>query len=165
MTVIAYKDGHIACDSCWSDDGLLFSSATKIIRLPHDKLYGASGDSDDRALLDLVRGASTPHELPSRQQLEELNTDMSALVIFYNKHIIYRGIPRVFILDCVKNSDKYEPSGVTEVNLPFTAIGSGRQIAIGAMAAGASAVAAVHLACDWNVYCRPPVHSLKAFEV
>jgi hypothetical protein len=158
VTIIAYRNGTIACDSCWNDDGLVFSSATKIIRLPYGKLYGASGDCDDRMLLDLLRPVQVPAELPTKKQLEELDIDVSALLVF--KPPIC-GPLRVFVIDCYHLGKAEESSGITEVHAPFCAVGSGRKTALGAMAHGASAAEAVQVACDLDIYCRPPIHVLK----
>lgn len=45
----------------------------------------------------------------------------------------------------------------SRVKAPFYAIGSGRGVAMGAMAAGASAEEAVHIACRYSVLTGPPV--------
>ena len=61
MTVIAYRDGMMAADSCWSDNhendscsGLIFSHAPKLRRLSSGALYGGAGASDDRELVALL---------------------------------------------------------------------------------------------------------------
>ena len=50
--------------------------------------------------------------------------------------------------------DDLEPVEIAE---GFTAVGSGAQLAIGAMAAGASPERALHIACEWNIHTGPPV--------
>lgn len=155
MTVITYRDGTLACDSCWNDDGLITSSATKITRLPYGKLYGAAGDCDDRGLLELLRPVQVPAELPTRRTLEELRSDISALLIFCEPQL------RVFVVDCCPPGKADEVSGIYEVRGPFIAVGSGRDVAMGAMAYGAGAVEAAHAACEHDVNCRPPIHCLK----
>ena len=47
------------------------------------------------------------------------------------------------------------------VNLPYFAIGSGRQYAMGALAQGASAEQAVEIACKFDPYSKSPVELLK----
>ncbi len=47
------------------------------------------------------------------------------------------------------------------VTAPFVAIGSGRDIAMGAMAAGATAMEAAEIACEFSVGCGGPVHVLR----
>ena len=46
------------------------------------------------------------------------------------------------------------------VNAPFYAIGSGPEYALGAMETGADAVAAVRIACKYDVYSEPPIMTL-----
>ena len=50
--------------------------------------------------------------------------------------------------------DRLEPIGIVE---DFWAIGQGSDVALGAMAAGASPERAVEIACELNIYTGPPV--------
>ncbi len=50
--------------------------------------------------------------------------------------------------------ERLEPIGIVE---DFWAIGQGSEIALGAMAAGASPERAVEIACELNIYTGPPV--------
>ncbi len=50
--------------------------------------------------------------------------------------------------------NRLEPIGIVEA---FYAIGQGSEIALGAMAAGASPDRAVEIACELNIYTGPPV--------
>lgn len=53
---------------------------------------------------------------------------------------------------------KQGEAGVCRVTMPFTAIGSGKQYAMGAMAQGAPALIAVAVACKFDLYSREPIH-------
>lgn len=153
MTVIAFRDGVMAGDRCWSDEQLVVSSARKV-RMLSGKLYGGAGDSDDRALVELLMPVQVPAELPTRAQLIALNTDVSALLVFRDNRYMDG---RVFVIE----AGKPDETGIYEVRLPFIAIGSGREVAMGAMAAGADAKRAAEIACDLVTSCRLPVDTLS----
>ena len=56
---------------------------------------------------------------------------------------------------------------MVEVNLedhPYYAIGSGSDVALGALATGASAKRAVEIACEYNVYTGLPVQTMTCPE-
>jgi hypothetical protein len=154
VTVIAYRDGVMAGDRCWSDEQLVVSSACKLRRLS-GKLYGGAGDSDDRALVDLLTPVQVPSELPTRAQLVALNVDALALLVFPPGFMSTAN--RVFVIEAGKPED----CGVYEVRMPFTAIGSGREVAMGAMAAGADAKRAAEIACELVTSCRLPIDTLE----
>ncbi len=150
MTVIAYKDGVMACDSCWSDNGLVANSANKIVRLSSGGLLGEAGDSDTRdiiALLDKVKKAA---QLPPREAISKLGIDYAALLV----------LPDASLWHVYADIEKKD-YGLFPVRLPFAAVGCGKQLAIGAMAAGASAVQAASIACQWDTMCRPPIHQAR----
>jgi hypothetical protein len=156
VTVIAFRDGIMAGDRCWNDDQLIVSSARKL-RMLSGKLYGASGDGDDRALVELLMPVQVPSELPTRAQLASLQIDVSALLVFAPRFPGDTYFPRIFVIEAGKPDD----TGIYEVRLPYIAIGSGREVAMGAMAAGADAERAAHIACELVTSCRPPVDTLR----
>lgn len=147
MTTIAYKAGILACDSAWSDDFKMVAWQNKIRRFDTGVLYGSAGAGDDRALLNLLHGIADPNFLPSYDDLAEIKADISALMVFPDG--------RVFLV----NTGEQDP-GVMEMSTPC-AIGSGRQFAVGAMEAGATAIKAVEIACNRDCGSRGPIHSLK----
>lgn len=158
MTVIAYRDGIIAGDSCWSDGadgsyaGLITNMQNKLCRLPGGAIYGGAGATDDRALLRLLHGVTDPRGLPDASTLSgDVYDQLTALVILPDRSVwLLNGGP--------------SGNGVEPVSTRFTAIGCGGPIAVGAMARGASAEQAVRIACQWNVYCRPPTHTINLKE-
>lgn len=148
MTVITYRAGIMACDSNWSDEGgFIVNSQIKIQRLSNGMLYGSAGDVDERALLKILHKVKNANQLPTSEALRAIPEDLSALVVFPNW--------KIFTIDTGKDGC------VCPVQGEFTAIGSGRQVAIGAMAAGASAYSSADIACQHNIYCRPPIHQLR----
>jgi hypothetical protein len=154
MTTIAYKAGLMACDSCWTGDDMHGMSQSKIIRLSSGALLGGSGDNDSReihALLDKVKSAK---QLPTRTQLAALRASFSGLLV----------LPNGSIFKISADFGEKEPGsdyGIWPVGRRgIAAAGSGGHLAIGAMAAGKSALEAVAIACAWDINSRLPVHSL-----
>lgn len=150
MTVIAYRNGVMAGDSCWSEPetGLLCNIQNKLLRLPSGALYGGAGAPDDRALLVLLCDVEERTRLPDWNTLQADNyAHLECLLVLPDGS--------VWIIEGGR-----EGSGVCPVALPFTAIGAGAAVAIGAMAAGATAKRAVAIACKHVRSCCPPVHTL-----
>ena len=150
-TTIAYRDGIMACDSQWTSAEMVLSSACKIERLPSGALYGASGYTDDRELKLLIAMVKNEEELPLASVLEKVTIECQALLILPNG--------KVFRIMTGDNAE------VCPIEAPFAAVGSGQGIALGAMAHGASALQAVTIACDFDIYTRRPVHSLTLKKV
>lgn len=146
MTTIAYRDGIMAADSAVSnpDSGMLIGrTPNKVIRLPSGALYGSAGDLDDRLLLAMIFDVKTPDDLPDPVALSEIKQSIDAIFVFPDR--------RVFAVST------NERACATMLEGEFFALGSGGDIAIGAMAAGASAYQAVEIACEWNSWTRPPI--------
>lgn len=150
MTVIAYKDGVMACDSCWSDNGLVVNSANKIVKLSAGGLLGEAGDSDTRDIIRLLDKVKKADQLPEREAISKLGIDYAAIL----------ALPDGTLWNVYADIEKKD-YGLFPIRLPFAAVGCGRQIAIGAMAAGASAVQAASIACQWDTHCRLPIHQAK----
>lgn len=153
MTVIAYRDGVMAGDSCWSDadtqGGLIINSQNKLAVLRSGALYGGSGASDDRSLVNRLQDIVDYRQLPSAKDLIAMEHGcVKALLVLPDRSVWVVGTGE-------------GEGGVEPVQLPYFAIGTGGQIAMGALACDKTAVEAVKIACDLNVYCRPPVHSIK----
>ena len=138
----------MACDSCWNHNRIQTSSLTKIQRLSSGALYGGAGDGDDRTLVALLDKARTYERLPPREDLADIAGDFDSLLVFPNGTMVM----------LTKNS---EDTQVWLANRGVAAIGSGRDLAIGAMAAGKSAREAVAIACAWDMNSRLPVHTLE----
>jgi len=155
MTVIAYRDGVMACDSCWNDRGTIDTLGNKIVRLKSGALLGQSGDNDVRELIGLLQHVKTPQTLPSRSQLIALRADFDGLLVF-KKNRIFRIATTCKLIETLEEED----IGVWEISRPFAAIGSGGDFALGALAAGKSAREAAALACRFNINCRLPVYAV-----
>lgn len=147
MTVITYRDGVMACDSAWSLDDTVVTRQNKITRFETGALYGAAGDSDDRTLVRLLAKVTRASEIPSRAALAEIPNDIGALFVLPSG--------AVFMIDTGKDDP-----GMCPVRHPFATVGSGKKLAFGAMAAGATAREAAAIAARYDLHCRTPVHTL-----
>ena len=81
MTTIAYKDGLMACDSCWTYGGTVDTLTTKITRLASGALFGTAGQNDARSLVSLIDKVKTPNQLPSYEALLSLRADVLGLLV------------------------------------------------------------------------------------
>ncbi len=155
MTVIAYRDGIMACDSLWSVGHLKVLWHTKIIRLASGALFGDSGDADNRELIALLTGCKSGKDIPSVETLASLRAQAVAILVFPSGVGWYIVSP---------GEDKSGGCGIWPAwkgRKGFNAVGSGDALAIGAMEAGASALDAVKIACRRNIMCELPAHILE----
>lgn len=156
MTTIAYKDGVMACDSCWASNSVQTTSLTKIQRLSSSALIGTAGDGDVRAVLALLDKIKSPDKLPTRFDLAATRCDFDAILVFLTGQVWHISIGRV-------GKGDYEGQ-VWPANRGIAAVGSGSELAIGAMAAGKSARDAVNIACKFDINSRRPVHVVALAE-
>lgn len=149
MTIIAYRAGIMAGDSCWTEGERVTQLRTKVFRLSSGALYGAAGAVEDRALMQMLDNVKRPDQVPTAEQLAQISHDISALLV----------LPCGTIWEIHTGPEQSDASACQFV-AEFSAIGTGKEIAIGAMQMGASATDAVRAACEFNVYCRPPITAL-----
>lgn len=167
MTCIAYKNGVLACDSLFTINSLAASYDKKIKKFKNGILYGASGDNDDRELILLLENFLSGRPLteinfPNRNDLLQLNCDLTSIVVIPPKFTINNFVEEIYVIS-TKMSDEGD-FGVVKISHPYWAIGSGGELAIGAMAQGANAIEAVKIACHFDIYCYEPVHSIQFDE-
>jgi hypothetical protein len=158
MTTIAYKDSIMASDSACSDDWQFLSRVVKIVRLASGGLFGAAGDADVRSIVDLLAKVKTPAGMPSKKQIEELETDFSAIVV------LPKG--RVYNVYCeyIDAGNGRWSGGLFEVLDGYYSVGSGAQAAMAALESGKSAKDAVLVACRRDFFSRPPVHVMPLLQ-
>jgi ATP-dependent protease HslVU (ClpYQ) peptidase subunit len=148
MTVVAYKDGVLACDSASTAENIVVDLQTKIRRLNGGCLYGVSGDCDDRKLVELLHGVTRAEDIPSQEILQELHSELNVILVLPSGE--------VWIV-CAGEKD----GGAYPITADAVAVGSGDVVALAAMKAGASAERACEIACEMHAHCRAPVHTLK----
>lgn len=158
MTTIAYRDGVMASDSCWSYNDSVSTLQTKMVRCSSGGILGSAGGMDSRTLEVLLDKVKTPAQMPSYEALGAIRQDYLGLLV------LPKG--RIFKICCTgvdpsnwdgTNDAEY---GMWEISKAFMAIGSGAAIALGHMTGtNRTAYQAVHAACAWDIYSKPPVHT------
>jgi ATP-dependent HslUV protease subunit HslV len=126
MTTIAIKDGCIAVDSYIGFDGSRCGTAKKLFAVGGGAMAGAGEYGE---ILKIVEWAQSGAQDSKRPELKE------SIVVW---------------LQSPTEVVEFDRSGKISYDAPFFAYGSGREFAIGAMAAGASAREAVEIASDWS---------------
>lgn len=141
MTTIAYRDGVLAADTLHSSDGIRISHRPKVERLADGSLLATKGQSGHgRALKDWIEGGRVG---PQPQGDGEGSGGV-----------------------CIRPGGTIEAyeAGVFEVlsGADYWAWGSGQQIALGAMHAGAGAFEAVQAAIAHDVFSGGEITVLTA---
>jgi ATP-dependent HslUV protease subunit HslV len=140
MTTIAYRDGVMAADSACFNEGLYEGEVDKIWPLSDVGLLGCCGEYG--AILKVVEWLKAGGEPKLKPRLSRESEFAGLLVKREGEVMHYQiGLRPLCIM------------------AEFHAIGSGRQIAIGAMAAGASAEEAVQIACRYDRISMEPVRT------
>lgn len=147
MTVIAFRDGIMACDSQVSIGDYRTGMVKKITRLECGALVGFAGDVDCRDGLQLLEKKLEKGKFPTVKELEDLTTDVNFLIALPDGEMYecQTGKNRSF-LECGWHG--------------YEAIGSGKYVALGAMDAGASAEEACTIACHRVDGCGLPVFTM-----
>jgi hypothetical protein len=140
MTTVAIKDGIIAADSAVYDRGTLVGTCHKLTRLRDGTIITGTGGWDSLTTFREWYANGPKSERP------RLGDSFEAFVIKPNGASYWYGIAAL----------------PTRLNIgKFHALGSGYQIAMGAMAAGASAIEAVKIACKLDSGTEAPVRHIK----
>ncbi len=146
MTTIAYKDRIMAADSGCFNGGLYEGEVDKISILPDAGVIGCCGEYG--AILKVIEwltAGGKPREKPRLSR----DSEFTGLLVRPNGEVVHYQL------------------GLRPLRLTadFHAIGSGRQIAVGAMAAGASAEQAVRIACHYDQISMEPVTTQAVEEL
>ena len=142
MTVITYRDGIMAADSFVSAGGLAVGQMQKMARTPRGFLVGVCGWAG-YVPAAVAYAEAMDLERPAAPEWAG-DSDVFALI--------------VTPCGLVGQASAGQPWHT--VKAPFYAMGSGCAVALGAMAAGADAARAAHIACEWDTSCRAPVYTL-----
>lgn len=139
MTTIAYRDGIMAADSLSTANGIRFAEVVKMRRV-RGVVFGFSGSTCDiQAFADWIKNEGDyPSDL----------APFEALVI--------DGTNGLRLYECGKHS--------FPIDEEFTAIGTGREIALAAMHMGATSHDAVKLAIKLDTRSGGPIRTLKCPE-
>lgn len=140
MSTIAYKDGVLAADTACICNGVYEGRISKTERCLDGTIVAVTGDAAALApFRDWISSGSKKDERPNVEDFSGLVVRPGGSVRNYDTHFV-----------------------PLDITADFYAIGSGRDIALGAMAAGASAKEAVEIACRYDVGSRAPVEVYEA---
>ena len=139
MTVICIKDGIIATDSGCFGNGTYVGAVNKIVAINDSVGGGFASGSGKSAKVCAALNALAEHGLNTK-----IGDDEGISLIWL------MGDGSVWAV---------EKEAIFRIDAKFHAEGSGRDIALGAMAAGASAEEAVLIACDLEQGCKGPMIS------
>lgn len=128
MTTIAYRDGVLAADTAMCQGGVMVGSVVKIARRFNGDMCGSAGDAVYNAAF--TRWFVLGEDGPAPEAKQETN--------YFDRGVIFRKAGGI---------DVFEPRGRFSVIASYFAIGSGKESALGAMFAGASAFDAIRAAC------------------
>jgi hypothetical protein len=140
VTTVAWKAGEIAADR--QADGWL--SVGKLFRLKDGSVIGGAGFYDEIVeVVAWINAGAKPEEKPALPDRPDGSDFIIACPDGKAYWLTSPFLRRVELLD------------------PFIAIGTGAKIALGAMAAGASARRAVEIACKYDESTGKGVNSIK----
>lgn len=145
MSVVAYRDGVMACDARVTAGGLVIGSMIKVRRFGDGKdvvLCGAVGDADSIIqFFKYVESGMDADYLPS-----------------FGSDVTFSGMT----VDADSNVYLYYNSmNQCEVTAPYYAIGSGDEVAMGAMYFKSTAIDAVKAACAHTTTCGGPIYAIS----
>lgn len=145
MTTIAYRDGVIAADTCMTRGYLVVPGRVrKIARNKLGDLAGVSGDATWAWAFLAWFEAGEEGEMPVARETDDV----------IDRAVVFRSnAPRDVIV--------IEPHGRFEHTAPYYAIGSGADVALGAMFEGATPDRAVAAAVAHDGPTRYPIDVLK----
>lgn len=145
MTVVCYKDGVMAADSNVVYGNLIIGSAQKVLKTDDGFLVGGSGNLANLAMFfDWFQ-----NEDEGKPSLDELKLeDIDVITVDPDGN--------VFIID--------SSGWPMEIKADYYVSGTGSQIAMGAMAQGATAIQAVELACKFVPGCGGDIQVVKLKE-
>lgn len=142
MSIVAYDGKVLAADRQAMNGDLPFETR-KIIRLENGDIIAWTGSTDGGlAMKYWYEQGCNREEFPSCQRDKDIWSRL--IVVPYHQHQIDR-----------QSRLRYYEQGPDPIFLyeSFMAWGSGRDVAMGALAMGATASKAVEIACRYNVYC------------
>lgn len=144
MTCVAWDGKHLAADR-QATNSEMRRAVRKVHRLKTGELVAITGLEDGgRELIDWYEAGADRDKWPPLQA----TNDWVRMIVVRGAAVFEYGQRPVAI----------------RINAPFFAWGSGRDFAMGALAAGASARRAVEIASRFNVYCGLGVDQVRVLR-
>lgn len=142
MSTIAFRRGIMAADSRGTSGDIIRGKVRKLYQLADGRVVGIAGDVGyEPEFIAWLDDGAKPENRPDFSGA----SSFSALVGSTEGFVVYGRELRCQV-----------------IGADFYAIGSGNEIALGAMAMGASARRAVELACDFDVYTGGEINEITA---
>ncbi len=160
MTVIAWRFGIMACDSCWATDGVHNVTMNKILRLSSGALLGSAGENDARAMYALLDKVKTEKQLPTAVELASTKLDYAGLLAL-PKGGVWHVVTGKHDTHGYPHDDQMDFGCFPADTIGgYAACGSGGDFALGAMAGSEAVTAklAVAAAIRHQVNCRGPIY-------
>lgn len=149
MTVIAYRDGVLATDSACFINGIRAGTVRKAYEY-RGWLFGWCGASGfERTVRAMIDHLEEVDRLEGAAAWPALPAECSVLLV-----------SPAGLVDSVTEHSRWEP-----ISADFLAIGSGCEVAVGAMDQGASAEEAVRAAIRRNAWCGGDVQAVRLSPV
>jgi len=145
VTTIAYREGVLAADSMLSGNDTNWGSVSKLIKSKHGAIGGAVGRLE--STLEFLAWLELFDPAPATDRLDFAPVCDGAdglIITRLGRLLLWTGGRQLVLLEA-----------------PFTAIGTGAKIAMGAMAAGAGAEQAVRIAREYDVYTGGRIVTLR----
>jgi hypothetical protein len=135
MSIVAWDGTILAADKAGTNSGYS-TTVTKVFRVPDGRVGFVGNMNHSQRLLDWFMEGRRPETYPKSADKDD---GSDALFIDDTRREVW--------LYCAN-----EPRG-SKIEHPYTAMGSGRDFALAAMHLGHSAVEAVKVANDLNIFC------------
>lgn len=143
MTVVAYRDGVLASDSrCTYKDFIDDDKTKKVFRLPDKSIVGIAGNYTNG--LNLLNALKLEAKKPTKKLPNGPFKGVEAILATKTMVALYM-------------SSQWEDITKRE----YVSIGSGYQVAYGALEMGADAIEAVRLAIKRNCYCGGRIQHME----
>lgn len=144
MTIVAYRNGILAADSAIYAGSVYAGIMLKLARSPYGTIAGAAGRTGICVRFrKWIEGGLSGDFDPKSDE-----SDFGAILAEPDAPVM-----------------RMQNDGVmVQIDGPFHAEGTGEGLALGAMAAGASAEEAVRIAIEYDAYCGGPISILRLGE-
>lgn len=136
------------------DDNSVFKSK-KLVTLPNHSVVGCAGESDCRDVLTIL-GKASVMKLPAKTKLNGTETEFVGIWAF--------NTGQVFRITIALKENRWS-SEILPILDDMAVAGSGGAFAMGAMAAGKSAIEGARIACRLDNTCGLPVEYIRLTEI
>lgn len=149
MTTIAYRNGILVADTGLTDGNTCWSGiAKKIYETPIGVLAHA-GDADPQPLIEYI---VSYERLPSKKEIMEADQLGDSDFLFIDKGHEIKHLWR-----CDDRKGNASDAGNIQIYSEYFAMGADKELAIGALAAGATAEHAVNIAARHGRHTKTPL--------